>query len=217
VGGIHQRMKLYAERPVLRTRQVLGDVLLIAWVITWVRIGARLHELVTRLAGPGEAIERAGQQLAGASTSGGARVDDLPVIGGALRRPFDAIADGGGSLARAGELQQDAVAGLALILGASLAALPILWLASRYLPWRAHLVREATAAARLRAAGVGDEVFALRAIANRPLRDLARVSADPWADLTAGRCAPLAALELEALGLRSDAGTVAAAEGPEAT
>jgi hypothetical protein len=207
-------MQLYAERPALRTRQVLGDVVLLAWIYTWVRIGVRVHELVARLAGPGEAVERAGRQLAGSSTSGGARVDDLPVIGGALRRPFDAIAEGGLSLARAGELQQDAVSALALLLGLALAAFPILWLLARYLPWRTHLVREATAAARLRAAGAGPGLFALRALSNRPLHELTRVSADPWGDYRAGRYATLAALELEALGLRAD-GVVPVAAGDQ--
>jgi hypothetical protein len=206
-------MKLYAETGALRSRQVIGDLALVVWVVLWVRLGLRVHEMVLRLGGPGEAVERAGEQLAGTGASGGARVEDLPLIGGALRRPFDAIASGGESLVRAGELQQDAAASLALVVALVLAGLPILWLAGRYLPWRTGVVREATAAARLRDAGAGPELFALRALSNRSLAQLASVSADPWADYRAGRHDRLAALELDAVGIQTDAPPPAAEAG----
>src|SRR6266545_2319456 len=63
---------------------------------------------------------------------------------------------------------------------------------------------EATAASRLRRDLSGGDLglFALRAIANRPLRELRRASPDPVADLQRGDYGALAALELRALGLR---------------
>ena len=63
-------------------------------------------------------------------------------------------------------------------------------------------VREASAAVQLRAAGVAPRLLATRAIANRSLEELARLSSDPMGDVDAGRYDRLAALEFEALGLR---------------
>jgi hypothetical protein len=51
--------------------------------------------------------------------------------------------------------------------------------------------------------GADLELFAIRAVANRPLRELRRVSADPAGALRAGEHHALADLELRALGLRA--------------
>ena len=72
-----------------------------------------------------------------------------------------------------------------------------------WLPGRAAWAREAGAASRLRLAGADLELFALRAVANRPLRQLHRVSLDPAGALRAGDYEALADLELRALGLRA--------------
>jgi hypothetical protein len=52
--------------------------------------------------------------------------------------------------------------------------------------------------------GADLELFALRALANRPLRELYRVTPDPAGALRAGDYAGLAALELRSLGLRAE-------------
>ena len=191
-------MKIYAELAGLRARQMLSDALLILWVVVWVRVGMRVHDLVDRLAGPGERIESAGRSFRGSVERLGERADDLPVIGDRLQRSFETVADGGRSLQQAGATQQDVVHTLALWLGIFIAALPILWLLARYVPGRIAWIREATAASRLR----GElRLFALRALTTRPLTELARVSANPVADYEAGDYRALAALELSRLGL----------------
>ena len=57
-------MKLYADRPIRATNQVLGDLLVIGWIALWVWAGFRLHDLVLGLAAPGEQAEKAGRTLA---------------------------------------------------------------------------------------------------------------------------------------------------------
>ena len=194
-------MKIYAERPGLRARQVLSDVMVVVWVVVWVRIGMRVHDLVEALATPGRRMEEAGADFSGAVSRLGGQADDLPFIGDRLGAAFGTVAEGGRSLERAGVAQQDAVHTLALWLGVLLAALPIAWLLVRYVPGRLRWVREATAAARLRASGADLRLFALRALTSVPLHELRRVSDDPAGDYEAGRFHDLAALELASVGL----------------
>ncbi|MFN2488175.1 MAG: hypothetical protein ABR529_00220 [Actinomycetota bacterium] len=195
-------MTLYAEVPGRRLRQIVGDAALVAWIALWWRVGAWIYELVGRLAGPGAAVERAGRDLALPLERAGDEVSSIPVVGDALQQPFEAAAGAGRSLAAAGAAQQDVVANLALWLGVLLAVIPISLLLALYLPPRLRWVREATAARRL-GLDLGDlELFALRAVATRPLSRLRRAAPDPLRALRAGDHAALAALELDELGLR---------------
>jgi hypothetical protein len=194
-------MKLYAEVTGVRVRQILLDVTLLVWVVVWIRIGMRVHDLVDALAGPGERLEDAGGSFAGSVTRLGSRADNLPIVGRRLGDAFGSVASGGRALERAGVAQQDAVHALALWLAVILALLPIVWALFRYLPGRVRWVREATAAARLRTSAADLRLFALRALVTVPLSELHKVSADPARDYDAGRFRELAAVELASLGL----------------
>lgn len=194
-------MLLYAETPARRSRQVAADVLVLAGVAVLARLGTVLHDLVARLAGPGEAAARAGRDLSAAAGRGGDTAGEVPLVGDALQAPFDALAEGGRTLTSAGVAQADAVGDLAVVLAVLVAGLPALALVAVWLPLRLRGAREATAAARLRARGADLRLFALRALVHRPLRQLRRVSDDPWRSYAAGEWDDLAALELHALGL----------------
>ena len=200
-------MKLYAEVPRYRMRQIVRDLAAVAWVAIWVRVGFRIHELVSALAGPGRTIESAGNGVALSLESAGSDVDDLPVIGDALRTPFEAIAGAGRALERAGASQQDVVASLAVWLGVVLALVPILFVAFKYIPDRGRWIRAASAADHIRLDADDLHLFALRAVANRPLHELRRASSDPAGDLASGNYQALARLELNALGLNAERGS----------
>jgi hypothetical protein len=195
-------MKLYAETAWLRTRQLAGDLLVLAWTAGWVLAGRALYRLVERLAAPGQAVERAGTAFAGDVGEIQETVGRIPVVGGELRDPFGRLGGVGRTLAEAGTTQQQVVHDLALWLGVLVAAVPIAALLVVWLPRRVAWAREAGAASRLRRDGADLELFALRAVANRPLRELHRVTSDPTGALRAGDYTGLAALELRALGLR---------------
>ena len=95
---------------------------------------------------------------------------------------------------------------LALGLGLVVAAVPIAVVLVRWLPERLRWAREAGAAARLRSGSPDLELFAVRALAHRPLVELARLGPDPaGADRRnePGAVEALAGLELTALGLRA--------------
>ncbi|MDQ3733255.1 MAG: hypothetical protein M3400_04515, partial [Actinomycetota bacterium] len=129
-------------------------------------------------------------------------VGDVPVAGDALQEPFDLVGGVGDQLRDAGQSEQDAVAALALGLALVIAVLPILWALFRWLPRRLRWIREAAAARRV----IDDvELFALRALTNRSLSELATVGPAPAAAWKSGDQATslaLAELELSALGLR---------------
>jgi hypothetical protein len=196
-------VKPYAETTGLRARQFLGDLAVLAWTAAWVWAGLTLYRLVEKLAVPGARLEQAGGGLAGDVAEIQQKVGRLPVVGGDLQGPFGRLAGVGRTLADAGATQQQVVHQLALWLGVLVAAVPIAALLVAWLPRRVAWAREAGAASRLRLAGADLELFALRAVANRPLRELRRVTPDPAGALRAGEYEALADLELRALGLRA--------------
>jgi hypothetical protein len=196
-------VKLYAETAGLRIRQLLGDLGVLAWTAAWVWAGVALYRLVERLAVPGARLEQAGGGFSGDVAEIQQKVGRLPVVGDELQGPFGRLAGVGRTLADAGATQQEVVHQLALWLGVLVATVPIVALLLIWLPRRVTWVREAGAASRLRLDGADLELFALRAVANRSLRELHRVTPDPAGDLRAGQFEALADLELRALGLRA--------------
>jgi hypothetical protein len=191
-------MRLYAETASLRARQLLGDLAVAAWAVLWVTAGVGLYRLVEQLAVPGQRVERAGGGFAEALGEIQEKVGRIPVVGEELRDPFGRVAGAGRTLAEAAAAQQEVVHQLALWLGLVVAVVPVVPLLLVWLPRRVAWAREAGAASRLRLAGADLELFALRALANRPLRELHRVTPDPAGALRAGDYAALAELELRA-------------------
>jgi hypothetical protein len=196
-------VRLYAETAGLRARQLLGDLAVLAWMAAWVAAGIALYRLVEKLAVPGQRVEQAGSTFAGNVAEIQQTIGRVPVVGDQLQAPFGRLAGTGQTLADAGVTQQEVVHQLALWLGVAVAAVPVVALLLAWLPGRVSWVREAGAASRLRLDGADLELFAIRAVANRPLRQLHRVSPDPAGDLRAGEYEALADLELRALGLRA--------------
>jgi len=197
-------MRLYAETAPRRARQLAGDLLVLAWTAAWVFAGRSLYLLVEKLAAPGRAVERAGTSFATDTGEIQQKVARIPVVGDELRDPFGRLGGVGRTLADAGVTQQQVVHDLALWLGVLVAAVPVAALLVMWLPGRVAWAREAGAASRLRKGGADLELFALRAVANRSLRELYRVTPDPAGALRSGDYAGLAALELRALGLRTE-------------
>ena len=194
-------MKFYADLPALRLRQRVADFLVLVWIGAWIVIGRELFELVDRLRAAGDTTERAGLGMASRMTSIASRIDDVPAVGDALRRPFTGAASASRELASAGATASDTVHTLAIWLGLLVTVLPVLWLLVRWLPGRVLWVREATAATRLQIDADDLHLFALRAVTNRPLHELRRATPDPAGALARGDYAALAALELRDLGL----------------
>lgn len=195
-------MTIYAERAGFRLRQIAIDIGIVVWCLVALRLGGWFRGNIEALARPGARIERTGDRFATNFDRVAEQVPELPFVGDALRVPFTSLADAGRGLEAAGQSHQDSVLELAGTIGIVVAVLLIGWALLRYLPWRVGWVREASAAVRLRDEGADLRIFAHRAVANRPLRQLRRVVDDPGAALAADDYVGLAELELRALGLR---------------
>lgn len=200
-------MKLYAEVPGRRGRQIVLDLLVLAWLLLWVKVAFVVHDLVEKLAGPGRALESAGGRLSDSLGDAADKVKDVPVAGDALRGPLRAAGEAGHSLADVGAGQQSAVNRLALALALVVVIAPVLAVLLRYLPDRLRWIRAASAANRLRETAGDLDLFAIRALAHQPLSALARLGPDPagaYLRQEPGAVRALADLELEGLGLDPD-------------
>jgi len=203
-------MRLYADRPTARTRQLGADVGLLAWTVLWVLVARTVHGAVLVLADPGNAVADLGRSISDTMSSAAGAAEHVPVVGDELSGPFDALGDAGGAVTGAGQGAADAVHTLATVLAVVLVVLPVGWLLLRWLRWRLGWLREATAADRLLGRGAGGlpdlELLAARAMATAPLPELARLPAGTGAGWRAGNPAAvraLAGLELSRLGLRA--------------
>lgn len=196
-------MRLYAAAPARCARQVLGDLLLLAWVAAWAWAGREVHDATLTLGQPGRATASAADEMAGRFHDVEGRIGGIPGMGDDLAAPFRGAADAAESLAAAGRSQAETVADIALLVGLAIFLIPVLMVAVVYVPLRIRFVRRASAGRRLLAADPA--LLALRALANQPLRALTKISDDPvaaWRNDDRATVRRLADLELRSLGLK---------------
>jgi hypothetical protein len=197
-------MRFYAERPMRVARQLLADVLVIAWVWLVVRIAKAAQGLLDQLQGPAGALTSAGQSVRDTFAGAAQTAAQIPLVGADLARALGRGTGAGESLAAAGQRQEqiiDTVGLWAAVAIVVLAAVPVVVL---WLYVRLTYARTAGSAVTARARDI--DLLALRALTHQPTRQLLRVSGDPagaWRRDDAGVVNDLAALELRALGLRS--------------
>ncbi|MGV9714261.1 hypothetical protein ACWDTI_26790 [Gordonia sp. NPDC003424] len=197
-------MKVYADIPARRTRQIVADVFVVGWIVVSVYIGVRLHHLVMALAVPGRKLADAGTGLHDGLTSAGKKVANVPLVPDAVRTPFDAAGGAGTALHDAGTAQISAVHQLATFIGIASAVVPILLMLAIWLPMRWHFARQATTAQRFIDGAPDLDLFALRALTHQPLSRLAAIDDDPagrWRSADPTTVRALAILELRSCGL----------------
>ena len=198
-------MKLYADAPARRTRQLLADVLVLLWVGLWVWLGRRTHDVVDELRGPADSLTAAGTSVHSSLTGAGDQAGQLPLVGDQLRQWLGQAARSGTTLSDAGTAMATTVERVALVLGLVVAAVPIVLVVSLWLYVRVSFVRRASAAQRFLDSSADLDLFALRAMSRQPLTVLAKVSDDPAGAWRRGDTAvirELATLELRDEGLR---------------
>ena len=201
-------MKLYADLPARRTRQILADVLVLLWVVIWVRTGFAVRDPVLGALGPARSLEAAGDSLQGSLADVAARVEGIPLLGEAISTPFDAAAAAGETMRQAGADLVAYVDRTALIAGVTTALLPVVLVVLPWLLFRIAGARRARALTLLLASEDPLDLLALRALATQPVGTLTRVSPTPAHDWRIGRpdvVARLAALELRRAGVALDA------------
>jgi hypothetical protein len=198
-------VKLYSDYGPRRTRQILVDVISLAFIIGWVWLGATIYALITELSEFGEDMESAGAGFRETMTEVGKNLGGVPLIGSGIRIPFDGASDAGGALEAAGQGQQELVHQLALTLGLGVAVLPILMIMFVWALTRGRFIRRAGRAKALVRAGVGIDLLALRALTNQPIATIAKLDVDAMGAWRRGDeivMRRLAGLELESSGIR---------------
>jgi hypothetical protein len=200
-------MKLYADTPARRTRQIVADVVLLCWLAVCVWLGRAVSDGIGALRRPADGLTSAGNGFRDNMTGAAGNVGDLPLIGDTLRGPFDSLSDTGQQLANVGTSIGSTVSTIATVTGIAVAVVPIVLALLVWLAVRLRFVRRATAARRLVSAPGAQELFALRALTRQPLRHLARLGPDPAARFRDGDPAmvrALAVLELRSCGIELD-------------
>jgi hypothetical protein len=198
-------LKLYADTPGRRTAQIVADLLFVLWLVLWVWVGNVIHDGTMALAEPGRQTADAATDLSGGLTDAGDYLREVPIVGDEVAAPFEQASGASDSLAEAGRAEVAAVEKLALWLGVSIGAIPILVVAAVHLPLRWRFARRPTAGAKFVDAAEDLDLFALRALARQPMHVLARVSDDPagaWRAKDPDIVRALARIELRASGLR---------------
>lgn len=197
---------MYADRLPTAIRQVVTDLIVVIWVYAWVRAALWVHGMVLKLGVPGQKLESAGSGIADNLADAGSKVGRVPLVGDQLTKPFNGAAGAARSIADAGRQQQEIVGNLAVILALMAVALPLAIVLFVWLPRRLRWMRRAGVAGAVRDRPAGRDLLALRALASRPLDELAALGPDiaqSWRNGDAAAVDALAELELRRLGLRS--------------
>lgn len=194
----------YATTPVRMTAQVVSDLLIAAWITVWVMVGLAVHHAIATIAGVGRQVNDSANGISENLNSAGDSADRIPLVGDTVAKPLRAASEAALDLAGAGQNLDTTATWLAVLLAIAVAAPPILAVGMPWLFLRIRFFRRKWTVIALAQTPAGEQLLALRALANRPLRRLTEVSEDPvgaWRrqDPTAVR--GLAALELRSAGV----------------
>jgi hypothetical protein len=198
---------IYAETPTRRARQLVADLLALAWISTWIWLSVQAYGWVGRLAAIGVKIENGGKGLEANLTATAEKLHNVPLVGGQVSSPLNRAAGAARSIAAAGQSEQDLAHNLAILFVVVILLGPVALGILLWLPFRIRWALAATTAARLRQHPAGVDLLAMRALTNQPLRRLAALDIDQVTAWRSGQPAAahaLARLELRQLGLRPD-------------
>lgn len=197
-------MQLYAASSARRTRQVVLDVVVLAWVLLAVWLGAQVQDAATAVADQVARVDSAGSDLAGGLAEAGDVLDETPLVGDEVAGPFDGAARSSTDIARAGADTAASIETLGAWLGVGTALGLVLLVAPWYVPQRVRFVVTATRVTRYLARDGDPDLLALRALARQPVGRVLQQVPDAAARWRAGdpeAVAALAAMELRDLGL----------------
>lgn len=195
----------YASRPHRFAMQFLSDVLVIGWTVIWVLVGMAVHAAVSAIAAVGRQVEGGANGIATNLDSAGNSVDGVPWIGDELSKPLTAASEAALDLAGAGQSLAHTATWLAWVLALAVVATPVLAVGMPWLYLRLRFFRRKWTVISLASTPAGEQLLALRALANRPLAKLAAVSVDPvgaWRREDPIAMRGLANLELRSAGIR---------------
>jgi hypothetical protein len=194
----------YASTPSRLLAQLITDALVITWTTVWVLVGMAVRAAVATIAEFGGQVEGGANGIAHNLDSAGHGAGEVPLIGDTLSKPLTAAGAAARDIAGAGHHLDATASWLAWLLALAVAAPPILAVAMPWLFLRVRFFRRKWTALTLAATPAGEQLLALRALANRPLPRLVAVHPDPvaaWRGHDRAAIRGLATLELRAAGV----------------
>lgn len=195
----------YASRPGRLLAQLFSDVAVITWTAIWILVGIAVHSAVSTIAEVGRQVQSGANGVADNLGSAGDSTGNVPLIGDTLSKPLRAASDAALDIAGAGANLDSTASWLAWVLALAVASAPILFVAMPWLYLRVRFFRRKWTVITLASTAAGEQLLALRALANRPLAKLTSVSDDPvgaWRRQDQRAIRGLAALELRSAGTR---------------
>lgn len=171
-------MRLYAQTPARRNRQILADLIAVVLVAATVRFALAVHGAIMLLAEPGRRVESSGDSLATELDNAGDAASNVPFVGDLLKKPLQSAADASTGIADAGQSLQDAVSQVAALTTLALIVVPVAVVLLLWLPARLRWIRRSITMRRLLDAPGGADLLALRALTGR-LGDLAALPVPP--------------------------------------
>jgi hypothetical protein len=205
IEGMTSRYVPYASRPGRLMLQLLSDMVVVLWITLWVLIGLAVHSAISEIADFGQQMERGANGVAHNMDSASERADKIPLLGETLSKPLTSTGHAAHSMAGAGHNLYTTATWLAIVLALAVAAPPMLAIVVPWLIRRVRFFRRKRLVLALAATPGGTQLLALRALANRPLRRVAKVDSDPvgaWRREEVAVIHGLAALELRSAGMR---------------
>ncbi len=195
----------YATKPGRFLAQLLSDIAVIIWIVIWVMVGGAVYSAVATISEVGRQVQSGADGVSGNLASAGDSTDDVPFIGGTLAGPLKAASKAAGEIAGAGHSLDVTASWLAWVLAVAVAATPILAVTMPWLFLRLRFFRRKLVVLSLASSHAGQELLAMRALANRPLAKLTAIDPDPigaWRRDDRMAIRGLALLELHAAGIR---------------
>lgn len=194
----------YATTPARLTAQLVADVLVATWITLWVMVGMAVHHAIATFARVGTQVQDSANGISDNLSSAGDNADRIPLVGDAVATPLRAASEAALDLAGAGQSLNSTATWLAALLAIAVAAPPILAVGMPWLFLRIRFFRRKWTVISLAQTPAGEQLLALRALANRPLRSLTEVTPDPvgaWRHQDPAAVRGLAALELRSAGV----------------
>ena len=195
----------YARTPGRLLAQLTSDVVALVWFVIWISVGVAVHSAIATIADVGRLVHDGAGGVADSLASAGHNADGIPLIGKAFGGPLRSAGSAAVDIAGAGDSLNSTASWLAWVLALAVALPPILAVAMPWLVLRIRFFRRKWTAVTLASTDAGEQLLALRALANRPLAKLTEVSDDPvtaWRTHDTIAIRKLAALELRSAGLR---------------
>ncbi|MFJ5999377.1 hypothetical protein [Streptomyces sp. NPDC092370] len=161
-------MRLYAQTPARRNRQVLVDLTAVALIAVTVWVAFFVRDTIMLLAEPGKKVESSGHGLAEDLGNAGDAASNVPFVGDVLKKPLRSAADASTGFADAGASFQETVTRVADVATTALVVVLVLLILALWLPPRLLWIRRSIIVRRLAAAPGGADLLALRALTGPP-------------------------------------------------